>query len=130
MGPQIGPSRRDDDDVRDSAGGQRRYLEIINHIVTRVARKTAEGSARRTRRDERHTTGSMDLSGTLINSQLLIMASALPRLPSSSSSFLRQLRGARFRDPRRRRRRRRTIVRGVTMRCQQDRGHIFPKHDH
>lgn len=71
----------------------------------------------------------MDLSGTLINSQLLIMASALPPVSSSTSSLHYSfLRSARFRetydddddddDG--------TIVRGVTMRCQQDRGHIFP----
>lgn len=100
-----------------------RYLEIINHIVTRDAR---EDSRREREKDEERretqATGSMDLSGTLINSQLLIMASALPPHPPFYVSLAAHASETHDDDG--------TIVRGVTMRCQQDRGHIFPEHDH
>jgi len=85
--------------------GRRRYLEIINHIVTRVARETAKGSARRTRRDERHKLHR--LHGLIWHlNQFPVINYGLcpsPTITSSSFSVLRQPRGARFRDPRRRR---------------------------
>lgn len=70
MGPQIGPSQRDKD-----AGTARRYLEIINHIVTR--RTDEEREATGEGEKEPRTTVSMDLSDTLINSKLLITDPAL-----------------------------------------------------
>lgn len=93
MGPQIGPLRRDNDNVRDSVQGRRRYLEIINHIVTRARRQSKREARGGRRADERHKLpGSMDLSGTLINSQLLIMVPALLPFPPRPPLHLALLR--------------------------------------
>lgn len=70
MGPQIGPSQRDN-----NAGTVRRYLEIINHIVTRRTDEEREVTGEGAK--EPRTTDSMDLSDTLINSKLLITDPAL-----------------------------------------------------
>lgn len=83
--------------------GRWRYLEIINHIATRVARETAEG--RRTRRDERHKLPWLHGLIWHLNQFPVINYGLCPSpTTTSTSSFLRQPRGARFRDSRRRRR--------------------------
>ena len=56
-------------------GRRARYLEIINHIVTR--RTDEEREATGEGEKEPRTTVSMDLSDTLINSKLLITDCAL-----------------------------------------------------
>lgn len=89
-------------------GRRWRYLEIINHIVTRRADEEREARARRW-----ETTDSMDLSDTLINSKLLITDPAL-RAAISSSSRRHSLQKATAEHCLR-----------LTMQCQHDQSHAL-----
>lgn len=88
-------------------GRRWRYLEIINHIVTR--RADEEREARRW-----ETTESMDLSDTLINSKLLITDRALRAAISSIEEAQHSLQKATAEHCLR-----------LTMQCQHDQSHAL-----